>query len=60
MHSSDRLWRIDVADRVATQLIDPKTAGNVDIDAVALSVDATTDVLVFTNKTDKTLWLYDL
>lgn len=60
VHSSDRLWRIDVADRVATQLIDPKTAGNVDIDAVGLSVDATTDILVFTNKTDKTLWLYDL
>lgn len=60
VHSSDRLWRIDVADRVATQLIDPKTVGNVDIDAVALSVDPTTDVLVFTNKTDKTLWLYDL
>ena len=49
-----------MADRVATQLIDPKTVGNVDIDAVALSVDPTTDVLVFTNKTDKTLWLYDL
>lgn len=58
--SSDRLWRIDLSNRVATQLIDPKTAGNVDIDAIGLSTDRAGDVLVFTNKRDKTLWMYDL
>ena len=58
--SSDRLWRIEITNRVATQLIDPKTAGGVDIDAIALTVDKAGDVLVFTNKRDKTLWLYDL
>jgi pyruvate/2-oxoglutarate/acetoin dehydrogenase E1 component len=46
--------------RVATQLIDPETVANVTIDAVALTVDKTNDVLIFTNKNDKTLWMYDL
>ena len=58
--SSDRLWRIDMANRVATQLIDPKTVANVDIDVIAPAVDATSDVLIFTNKRDKTFWMYDL
>lgn len=59
-HSSDRLWRIDMVSRVATQLIDPETVANVTIDAVALTIDKTNDVLIFTNKNDKTLWMYDL
>ena len=58
--TTDKLWKIDLSSRVATQLIDPKTAGSVDIDAIALSVDRTNDVLIFTNKRDKTFWMYDL
>lgn len=58
--TTDRLWKIDLASRTATQLIDPKTAANIDIDAVGLSVDRTNDVLIFTNRRDKTFWMYDL
>lgn len=57
---SDRLWKIDMAGRVASLLIDPKQAGNVDVDAVGMSIDRTNDVLVFKNKRDGALYAYDL
>lgn len=57
---SDRLWSVDVGARVATQLFDPEVAAKTAIDAVALSVDTENNVLVFTNKKDGSLWLYDL
>jgi hypothetical protein len=57
---SDRLWKIDLAGRVATLVIDPKQAGNTDIDMEGLTVDRTNDVLVFTNKRDESLYAYDL
>jgi hypothetical protein len=57
---SDRLWKIDLAGRVATLVIDPKQAGNIDVDAVGLALDATNDVLIFTNKRDNLLYAYDL
>ena len=57
---SDRLWRIDLRGREAVLLIDPKQAGNVDIDMVGLALDRTTDVLIFSNKRDGTFWMYDL
>lgn len=58
--TSDRLWRIDLSGRVATQVADPKTLGAGTFDAVNLAVDAQNDVLVFTNRLDGTLWEYDL
>lgn len=57
---SDRLWKIDLASRVATLVVDPKQAGNTDIDMVGLSLDQTNDVLIFSNKRDGTLYAYDL
>jgi hypothetical protein len=57
---SDRIWKIDLAGRVATLVIDPKQAGNTDVDAVGLGLDSTNDVLIFTNKRDSTLYAYDL
>ena len=57
---SDRLWRIDLDTRLATLVVDPGQVAEVAIDAVALSIDPTADVLVFTNKKDGTLWVYDL
>ncbi len=57
---SDRLWKIDLSGRVATLVIDPKQAGNVDIDMEGLTLDRTNDVLVFTNKRDQSLYAYDL
>jgi hypothetical protein len=57
---TDRLWRIDMSNRVATLVIDPKQAGDVDIDMVGLTLDRTNDVLIFNNRQDDTLYAYDL
>lgn len=57
---SDRLWRIDLSGRVAVLLADPESAAGVRIDAGSLAVDARGDVLVFTNRTDGSLYVYDL
>lgn len=57
---SDRLWRIDLATRQATLLIDPGQAASVSIDMVAATIDDASDVVVFTNRNDGSLWAYDL
>lgn len=57
---SDRLWKIDVENRLASLMFDPSKTAMVDIDAVSLSIDELSRVLVFTNKTDGSLWLYEL
>ncbi len=57
---NDRVWRIDLATRVATLVFDPRQLGDVSIDAEALAVDVGDDVLVFMNRTDGSLWSYDL
>lgn len=57
---SDRIWQVSITDRSATLLVDPTEVGQVDIDAVSLTPDPTNDVLVFTNKKDGSLWVYDL
>lgn len=58
--SSDRIWQIDLESRVASLVFDPLLLGDVAIDAVALTIDADEDVLVFTDKHSGSLWLYDL
>lgn len=57
---SDRIWKIDLATREASLIVDPRTVADVDIDAVALSLDSANDVLTFTNRIDGSLWAYDL
>lgn len=57
---TDRIWRIDLDTRLATLVVDPSEVGDVAIDAVALTIDSESDMLVFTNKRDGTLWAYDL
>ncbi len=57
---TDRIWYIDLTTRLATLIVDPKQVGEVEIDAVALTLDPLADVLVFTNKKDGSLWTYDL
>lgn len=59
VQTSDRIWKIDLETRVATLEIDPSVLADADIDAVALTLDAENDVLVFTNRDDGSLWLYD-
>lgn len=57
---SDRLWDIDMSDGFATLLVDPSQTADAAIDGTGLAVDSRQDALVFRNKTDGSLWLYDL
>lgn len=57
---SDRLWQIDLEGRVALLVVDPSSVADVSIDAVSLALSPETDVLVFTNKRDGSLWAYTL
>jgi hypothetical protein len=57
---SDRIWRIDLAQRVATLIIDPNKVANVSIDAVGLAIDPKSDALIFSDKLTGSLWTYAL
>lgn len=57
---SDRLWKIDLAGRVAVLVVDPGTVAQVDVDAVGLAIDPNATALVFTNRKDGSLWVYSL
>ena len=57
---TDRIWRIDLTTRLATLVLDPSQVANVDIDAVNLTIDPNSQVLVFRNKKDSSLWAYSL
>ena len=41
-------------------VVDSVAVANTPIDGVSLSIDANSDVLLFTNKADGSLWAYDL
>jgi hypothetical protein len=57
---TDKIWRIDLTSRLATLVLDPSSAAKVDIDAVNLTIDPNSQVLVFRNKKDSSLWAYSL
>lgn len=57
---SDRLWRIDMQERLATLIVDPGAVANLSLDAVALQTDPQQDVLLFTDRRTGALWVYDL
>ncbi len=57
---SDRIWKVDMAARTASLVVDTNAVGKVEVDAVSLSIDPKSDALVFTNKKDGSLWVYDL
>lgn len=59
VQTSDRIWKIDLETRIATLVVDPSLLADTDIDAVSLALDDENDVLVFTNRDDGSLWLYD-
>ncbi len=60
LSTSDRIWQVDLGSRVATQVVDLQTVGAGQVDAVSLDVDRSGDVLIFTNRVDGSLWMYDL
>ena len=57
---SDRFWKIDVENRLASLLFDPEQLAEVRIDTVSPVADSVSRSLIFTNKTDGSLWLYEL
>jgi len=56
----DSLWRIDVRSQSATMLINPLSTIGRSLDMTELQLDSQETVIYFINKSDKTLWLYDL
>lgn len=57
---TDRIWRIDLENRFATLVVDLSTLAKQPIDGVSLSIDPKSEMLVFMNKRDGSLWAYDL
>ncbi|MFZ1075072.1 MAG: hypothetical protein WAN50_01730 [Minisyncoccia bacterium] len=57
---ADRIWKIDVANRVAELVLDfsGQTKDSIDIESPA--IDANGSTLVFVNKNDGSLWSYSL
>lgn len=56
---SDRIWNFDLQARTATLVLNPATV-KADIDAVDLTVDPNAHALLFRNKKDSSLWVYNL
>jgi citrate lyase gamma subunit len=54
------MWKISVADRVATMIVDIETLAKVSIDGVSLTVDDKGNALSFINRQNGSLWLYKL
>lgn len=57
---SDRIWKIDVTGRFAQLVLDFKQETNTTLDAIGLSVETGNTALSFINKTDGSLWVYQL
>ena len=57
---NDRIWKIDVAGRLAELTLDFSSATGKPLDAEALAVDPLSKELVFVNKIDGSLWGYQL
>lgn len=57
---SDRIWKIDMQERVAALVVDPQQVGKVSVDAVVLAIDPFEDFLIFTDKASGALYSYDL
>jgi len=60
IHFSDRIWKIDVADRYAQLVLDFSKETNDSLDAEALAIDRLNTTIVFVNKNDGSLWSYQL
>jgi hypothetical protein len=57
---TDRIWRIDLSQRIATLVLDPNQIGKVNVDALNLTLDPAEDVLFFADKHSGALYAYDL
>ncbi|MDO8424130.1 MAG: hypothetical protein Q7S54_00780 [bacterium] len=59
-HFSDRLWRFDTNAEIAQILSEPKASLGVDLDVYEPRLSPAEDYLIFTNKTDLSLWALKL
>lgn len=59
-HFSDRIWKIEVADRYARLILDFSQEAHGELDTEALAIDPLGSVLVFVNRNDGSLWSYSL
>ncbi|MES2966899.1 MAG: hypothetical protein V4668_03865 [Patescibacteria group bacterium] len=57
---SDTIWQIDVEKGSATQIVNPETETGRAVDITNMSIGSTNEVLYFINKTDNTLWMYEI
>ncbi|MDO8589889.1 MAG: hypothetical protein Q7R69_01280 [bacterium] len=55
-HFSDRIWLFDTKSGVSQVLVEPKQSLDTELDAVDLKLSPSEDYLVFTNRTDLSLW----
>jgi len=56
----DRLWKINIVNEETDLLLDPSIETGIDMDMTHLSVDASDSHIIFTNKKDSSLWVFDL
>lgn len=57
---SDQIWKIDVAGRFAERVLDFTKETEQGLDATSFALDPRNTMLVFRNKKDASLWLYEL
>jgi len=57
---SDRIWEIDVVAREARLIVDPSEVAKLGLDITNLAVDTNNDMLVFSDRSTGSLWVYDL
>jgi hypothetical protein len=59
-HFSDRVWLFDTNTEIAQVLAEPKQSFNIDMDIFEPKLSPNEDYLIFTNKTDLSLWALKL
>ena len=57
---SDRIWEVDLNAQSASQIISPPVAVGRELDITDMSIGLDDKMLYFTNKNDRTLWLYEI
>jgi hypothetical protein len=57
---SDRIWKVNVGNRYAELVLDASKDAKTQVDATNLAIDPAQKALVFRNKVDGSLWLYQL
>lgn len=57
---NDSLWRVDLNDSSAVQLVIPLQTIGRELDIISPQYSASSSMLYFINKHDKTLWVYEL